>query len=293
MDLSLTAQSPSYEMYTSTDEQNDHSLLKRFGRDVFTYLDVIRLIAANKIDIYRPGVHKSIFLKCLYAQMFESLCRHVSLEENEDDYSFDKKSTLEVLHSALETDNRYADFRLGLGYDKEIVRLPKTIYRSINDDKSNNKENEDADKTLTSNINNFDKNNNSKNEDSQDDQYQSCNEDIDFTKEENTVIAANNITSAQCSSRKRDSTISQSDNENIDDDSFSTSLLDMANTTFATPKNHKLRRECKIIDPIELTSMSFNVANSMQTRSTESSFAVTVSFSILFLLICIFNLIIF
>ena len=57
--------------------ENDHSLIKRYGRDVFSYLHVFRLVAAEKIDIYQADVHKKIILKSLFSQLYNSLSAHI------------------------------------------------------------------------------------------------------------------------------------------------------------------------------------------------------------------------
>ncbi len=87
--------------------KNVHSLIKRYGRDVFSYLHVFKLVAAEKIDIYQADVHKKIILKSLFSQLYNSLCRPISEEgeTNKKSQSFDKMSIQETIHIAMKTDN--------------------------------------------------------------------------------------------------------------------------------------------------------------------------------------------
>ncbi len=131
MNLSSTGEMNTTVVKNKFALENDRSLLNRYGKDVFAYLDVIRLVAAEKIDIYKADVHKKIFLRSLFSQLYDSLCRHISEEEDGEGQSFDKKSAEGTIHKAMETDNRlFADFKLDFDFDDTIVRVPKTIDRT-------------------------------------------------------------------------------------------------------------------------------------------------------------------
>lgn len=246
---------PKMSLPPTDENENEHPMIARYGKDVFAHLEVIRLIAVSKMNIYQFGDHKQILLKSLFEQMYASLCKHVA-KYDKDGKSYDKKSIEEVIRKALEADS--INFLPNFDFEEDLIQIPRTIYRNRTEIELGNEERKNiSEKTVAVNINNSGETEN--------DDYQnpekSCAKTFDITNkfsEETTFVVAENEDTALKTLQKENSPEELLIDENDDDLLSNLSLLEISNNS---PRimDRNSRRKGKCFNSTELASTSINV----------------------------------
>lgn len=249
--------------------KENRSMAQKYGKDAFKYLDILCLISANRLNVPQSGNSKEVLIRSLFSQVYASLGQQL----NENETNEDLADTASMVEDALDTfTENLVNFYPENGFDAVLQRLPKTTLH-----RNSVSEQEEGDQS--SNNSAGDDNNNPL---SNDDQFVTCdNAETSNSEEADKTLVASINSPVNGHSTSPHSSLNQLQSSplspNTSDDFLSSSLLSF-NSPHSSTTNRYARRDCRVLNPIEMTANISAINGSIHLGSIPDDFPVRLTY---------------